>query len=115
MAEYRVSKVEVAPGSDSYVAERLGGQGWSDIAINIIAYIRRNQHSFVMATDHGDARFVVMRDAAGAECLVATLADGQLVPLTQIKVPAPMPAPQRRPARPLLDQLARLLGTTARA
>lgn len=115
MAEYRVSKVEVAPGSDSYVAERLGGDGWSDVAVNIIAYIRRNQHSFVMATDHGDARFVVMRDAAGAECLVATLADGQLVPLTQMKRPAPMPAPQRRPVWPRLFQLARLLGTTARA
>lgn len=114
MADYRVSRVEVAPGSDSYVAERLGGHGWSDVAVNIIAYIRRNQHNFVMATDQGDARFVVMRDAAGADCLVATLADGQLVPLTQLQAPAPMPAPPRR-TWPLLDQLARLLGTTARA
>lgn len=115
MADYRVSSVEVLPGSDGFVAERLGGSGWSDIAVNIIAYIRRNQHNFVMATAAGDARFVVMRDAAGAECLVATLADGQLVPLTQLQAPAPLPAPPRRPAWPLLNQLARLLGTTARA
>jgi hypothetical protein len=115
MADYRVSKVEVLRGSDGYVAERLGGSGWSDMAVNIISYIRRNQHSFVMATADGDARFVVMRDAAGADCLVATLADGQLVTLTSLQAPAPAPLPPRQPAWPLLGQLARFLGTTARA
>ncbi|WP_313668374.1 hypothetical protein [Sandarakinorhabdus sp.] len=112
MADYRVSKVEVLSGSDGYVAERLGGSGWSDVAVNIISYIRRNQHVFLMATPDGDARFVVMRDAAGAECLVATLPDGQLVPLASQQVvvrPAPV-----QPARPIFQQLARFLGAGSR-
>jgi hypothetical protein len=112
MADYRVSKVEILPGSDGYVAERLGGSGWSDVAVNIIAYIRRNQHVFLMDTPDGDARFVVMRDAAGAECLVATLADGQLIPLNIMQTvvrPAPV-----QPARPLFQQLFRFLGAGSR-
>jgi hypothetical protein len=112
MADYRVSKVEVLPGSDGYVAERLGGSGWSDVAVNIISYIRRNQHNFLMETPDGDARFVVMRDAAGADCLVATLADGQLVPLNRLQTvvrPAPV-----QPARPLFQQLFRFLGAGSR-
>lgn len=113
MAEYRVSKVQMLPGSDGYVADRLGGAGWSDEAVNIIAYIRRRQHSFVMATAQGDARFVVMRDAAGAECLVAVDANDQLVPLSSVQ--NAMTSTVSAPARPLLRQLARFLGAGARA
>lgn len=112
MADYRVSKVEVVPGSDGYVAERLGGIGWSDVSVNIISYIRSKQHAFLMATPDGDARFAVMRDAAGAECLVATLADGQIVSLSNLQAvvrPAPVQPPQ-----PLFRQLARFLGAGSR-
>ncbi|WP_017668786.1 hypothetical protein [Sandarakinorhabdus sp. AAP62] len=115
MAEYHVSKIEVLPGSDGYVAERLGGAGWSDMAVNIMSYVRRNQHSFVMATSDGDARFVVMRDAAGADCLVAVDGNGQLVQLSRLVAPAPAPAATQRPAWSLRSRLNRLLGTTARA
>lgn len=115
MAEYRVSKIEVLPGSDDYAAERLGGSGWSDMAVNIIGYVRRNQHSFVMTTPAGDARFVAMRDAAGADCLVAVGADGALVPLSNLKAPVSAPVPARQPATSLLSQLTRFFGTAARA
>ncbi|WP_310475867.1 hypothetical protein [Sandarakinorhabdus sp.] len=115
MAEYRVSKIEVLPGSDGFVAERLGGAGWSDMAINIVSYVRRNQHSFVMSTADGDARFVVMRDAAGVECLVAVGNDGQILPLSSLKPLAPAPVKARQPAWSLRGQLNRFLGTTARA
>lgn len=115
MAEYRVSKVEVLRGSDGYVAERLGGTGWSDMAVNIMFYVRRNQHSFVMAMPEGDARFAVMRDAAGADCLVAVGADGQLVQLSQLAAPAPAPAAARQSSWSLRGPLNRLFGTTARA
>jgi hypothetical protein len=53
-----------------------------------------------------------MRDAAGAECLVATLADGQLVTLNSMQTvvrPAPV-----QPARPLFQQLFRFLGAGSR-
>jgi hypothetical protein len=115
MASYRVSKVEVLRDSDGYVAERLGGAGWSDMAVNIMGYVRRNQHSFVMTTPEGDARFVVMRDAAGTDCLVAVDAGGQLVQLSRLVAPASAAAAPQRPAWSLRSHLNRLFGNAARA
>jgi hypothetical protein len=112
MANYRVSKVQVQPGSDGFVAEWLGGEGWSDLASNVLTYLRSGQHSFVMATPDGDANFVAMRDAAGTEVLVAMHADGRLVPLTALQPPAP--AAPRQPERPLLRHLQKFLNAGSR-
>lgn len=112
MANYRVSKVQVQPGSDGFVADWLGGEGWSDLASNVLTYLRSGQHSFVMATPEGDAHFAAMRDAAGTEVLVATHQDGRLVPLSSLQVQAPVPT--RQPAKPLLRHLRRFLDAGSR-